>query len=55
MRMSWYEKWVISFLSAGLAIVSVNVKDPAFLKTYKKVLKALVKTADVVRPYVEEE
>jgi hypothetical protein len=52
--MSWYDKWVLSFLSAGLSIISINVINPSFVKKYKSILKTIVKTADVIRPYIEE-
>lgn len=53
---SFYERFVLSFVSAGMAIIqSFALYDENFRKQYQSILKKIIETADLLRPYYEEQ
>lgn len=56
--MSWWDKWVLSLLPAGLlimqGIIKGNINKPEFWEKYGNVLRRIVQIAKIVEPYLPE-
>ncbi len=56
--MSFFDKWILSLLPVGLSIMETlikqNINKPEFWAKYDKILRAIVKIGESIKPYVPD-